>query len=438
MHAQSVSLRAFIDAQPFIDTHSHVCGFDCGAPLDDKAGFSLPQILMRDYLLYLTGACGELPVKPGGGEWDVEDAEAHFMALQPLFEEYRGLTTYAALREGIRALHPFVEEDITPANWAAINASIVHAYRTYGERAWQRKAAAKAGVVRQNQMAVLNYVTDHWGELPAAEREAQREFLMPSLIIDGLCFTGFPRHAEFRQRAMEIVGVQPKTYQDYLAFCGKALDAYIAHTGSGRSVKLLAAYARSLFFAEDVPDSLAAQLYASGPETLAGEPLRQLQDNVFWKLLQMVVDRDLPMIVHTGYSTPSALGDPEHLSNVARRFRTLKIDLAHSGWPNEGGALLMARTYRGVYFNLCWTPLMSYELGRHILSTAIDMTPRNKLLVGTDCGTVECMVGAVRLIRRVLGDVLEEKMRLGQFGLDVAQSYARAILYENPKAFYGL
>lgn len=203
-------------------------------------------------------------------------------------------------------------------------------------------------------------------------------------------------------------------------------------------MKLLAAYARSLYFAQDVPESRARELYAQDPETLTGEPLRELQDHLFWKLMEMVAARGLPLIVHTGYSYPTRLGDPEHLMNLAQRHRSLKIDLAHSGWPNEGGALLMARTYRGCYFNLCWTPLMSYELGRHILSVAIDMTPRNKILIGTDCGTVECMVGAVRLLRRLLGDVLEEKMRIGQFGLEVAKSYARAILYDNPREFYGL
>ena len=432
-------LRAFIDAQPMIDTHSHVCGFDDGPPLDDKFGYSLPQILMRDYLLYLTSSCSDLPVKPRGEtDWSIDDAEAHFLALQPLLEQYRGLTTYAALREGIRELHPFEGEDITSANWRGINESIVNAYRTWGERAWLRKAAKQVGIEQQNQMVVLNYVTESWGELPAEEREAQKHFLMPSLILDGLFYTGFPRHKETRRKAMEIVGLQPTTYDEHLAFCEKVLDTFIAHTGTGRTVKLLAAYARSLFFAQDVPEGRARELYAQDPETLTSEPLRELQDNLFWKLMGMVVDRNLPLIVHTGYSYPTKFGDPEHLVNLAQTHRSLKIDLAHSGWPNEGGALLLARTYRGCYFNLCWTPLMSYELGRHIMSVAIDMIPRNKILVGTDCGTVECMVGTARLLRRVLGDVLEEKMRLGQFGLDVAKSYARAILYDNPIEFYGV
>jgi hypothetical protein len=34
--------------------------------------------------------------------------------------------------------------------------------------------------------------------------------------------------------------------------------------------------------------------------------------------------------------------------------------------------------------------------------------------------------------------VLEEKLRLGQFGMEVAKSYAHAILYQNAREFYRL
>jgi|GEM_PF-1151596 len=428
-------LRAFIEAQPMIDTHSHVAGFDFGTPLDDKQGFSLPQILMRDYLLYLAGACGELPAKPGGGEWTIDDAEEHFLALQPLLAEYRGLTTYAVLREGIRELHPFNEPDITPANWREINDSIVAAYRAHGERAWLRRVAQKAGIVKQTQMTAFSYPTTFWDSLPAEEREAEKNLLMPSLILDGLLHAGWPAHRDAREQAYDIVGMWPKTYQEHLAFCEAVLDAFVSH--GGVSVKILAAYSRSLRF-EEVPDETAAAHFAKGPETLAGAPLRELQDNLCHKILAMAVERGLPLIVHTGYSIPSSQGDPENLLNLAAKFRKLKIDLAHSGWPRHGQALLMARTYRNCYFNLCWTPVLSEELGRRILGEAIDSTPRNKILLGTDCGTVEAMLGTVRLLRRVLFEVLREKMSAGQFDLPVAKSYARAILYDNPREFYGL
>jgi hypothetical protein len=73
-----------------------------------------------------------------------------------------------------------------------------------------------------------------------------------------------------------------------------------------------------------------------------------------------------------------------------------------------------------------------------VLSEALDMLPADKILIGTDTGTAEAFLGAVRLIRSLLTEVLEEKVRGGQFGIDVAKRVACAILLDNPLAFYGM
>lgn len=438
-------LRDYVDTLPFIDTHSHAAGFDTGTPVDDRAGKSLPQLILNDYLLYLAGSTGVVPAPPDGQrEWSVADAEAHFKALLPLIDNYRALTTWRVLREGIRALHPFREDDITLDNWAKINESIVHAYRTHGERAWLRIAVKKAGVIRQNQMATLPYVTDHWDALAPDERLAQKAFLLPSLILDGYLWSGFASGAPGRKRSMELLGVQPKTYDEYLAFVGKAMDLFKSRGGA--SVKLLINYHRTLHFDESVPDELAATLFARNPESppasLNPAEFKALQDNLCWKMLEMARDRGLPLIVHTGYSWPTSWGDPENMHNLFKgsggsRLRGLNVDICHSGWPHDGGTMIMARTYRNCYFNLCWTPMLSDTLGRQILGTVIDALPKNKILTGTDCGSAESFLGTVMLLRKQLGDVLAHKVEQGSFGVAVARDVAKAILHDNPREFYG-
>ena len=430
-------LKDFINSVPFIDTHSHMAGFDEGSPVDDRGGRSLPQIIANDYLSYLASSCIELPAPPGPGGWRVENAEDHFRALLPLLDVCRGLSTYAALREGIRELHPFEGEDISPDNWEALNDSIVAAYRTHGERAWQRRACERAGVIRQTQMCVLPYVTDHWEALPPEEREAQRRLLLPSLIMDGYLFTGFDAAAPGRERTMEILGMRPATHAEYLDFCNAALDLFKGK--GGRSVKFLTAYHRTLRFGA-CTDADAVPLFAQGPENLPGEKLARLQDNLFVHLVRMARDKGLPAIFHTGYTTPTEWGNPEHLLPLFRdpELRGLKVDVSHSGWPNVGGALIMARAYRGCYFNLCWTPLLSPSLGHRVLSEALDMVPMNKILLGTDCGSAEMFLGTVRLIRSQLFEVLSEKCAQGQFGLKVAKRIASALLKDNAAEFYGL
>lgn len=429
-------LRTYIQTLGFFDTHSHVAGFDEGTPVDDRAGRSLPQIIMNDYLLYLAGSVGGGGHRPGGGVWSADEADDHWRTMAPLLDEYRALSTWAALREGVRALHPFDGPDITDANWRSINDAVLHAYRTHGERAWHRRACAHAGIVKQNQMVTLPYVTDHWDALPSDERAAQRELLLPSLVLDGYLFTGFDSAAPGRRRSMELLGVEPRTHGEYIDFLARVLDLFVERGGA--SVKLLTAYHRPLRF-EEIDDAEAADLFARGPGTLDDDALRRLQDNLCWRLLELAVERGLPLIVHTGYAVPTSFGNPEDLLNILRspRLRGLHVDLSHAGWPRAGGAMILARTFPGAYFNLCWTPLLSPALGRRLLGEAIDMIPRSKILLGTDCGSAESMVGTVALIRDMLADVLAERVDAGAFPLAVARDTARALMERNGPAFYG-
>jgi predicted TIM-barrel fold metal-dependent hydrolase len=286
-------------------------------------------------------------------------------------------------------------------------------------------------------MVELPYVTDHWDALPQAERSAQKRFLLPSLVLDGYLFSGFSASAAGRKRSEELLPARPRTHAGYLDFLGKVLDLFAAR--GGRSVKLMTAYHRTLRF-DPVPDMEARRLFAHGPELLRGEGLHRLQDNLAWHLLEMAAKRSLPLIVHTGYSVPTDRANPEHLVPLltSPRLAGMKVDLSHSGWPNHGAALLMARTYPNCYLNLCWTPVLSRALGRRVLSEALDMLPADKILIGTDTGTAEAFFGAVLLIRSLLIEVLEEKVGTGQFGADTAQRLACAVLLDNPLAFYGI
>ena len=432
------ALSRYIAGLPFFDSHSHLAGFDVGGPVDDRQGRTLAQLLANDYLAYLAGSCCDVPITaqknapPGSGPGD----EAEFRALLPLLAECRALSTYAVIREGLRALHGFRGADITPANWRALNDRIVATYQRHGERGWQREVARRAGVVRQVQICQLPYVLEHWPALPPAERAAQQALLLPALVLDGFAFTGFAQNRAMRERALALVGAAPTTYADYLAFCRTALDRFVA--GGGRAVKLLAAYVRPLAFAP-VPASVAEPLFARGVERLAPDELRQLQDHLVWELLALAVERRLPLLVHTGYAIPTAWGDPELLLPLLQspRLKGLRLGLCHSGWPRHAGAMLMARTYRGCYLDISWNPMLSPASARTILSEALDMVPMNKLMLGTDCGTAESFYGTVQLTRRLVAEVLADKVRAGQFALPVARRAARCLFYGNAAAFFG-
>jgi len=226
-------IAAYVNELPFFDAHSHMAGMDAGAPLDDRRPKTLADILTNDYLAYLSSSCTDQPVAAAKNAKDAapETPEAQRQRLLPLLEACRGLATYAALREGLRDLHGFDGEDIDAGNWDGLDGRIREAYARHGERAWQRQAMRRAGVARQVHICQLPYVADHWDSLPAAERQAQRDLLLPSLVIDGFCFTGLSQNGEMRRRSMAILGVDPKDYVGHLDFCRAALDRFVAAGG---------------------------------------------------------------------------------------------------------------------------------------------------------------------------------------------------------------
>lgn len=430
------SLREHIAALPFVDTHSHMAGGEAGSPADDKGGKNLPQVLMSDHLRYLLEAQGEArDFFETYRQWRPEDAEAQMKVVLPLLDRLRHLTAYAVMRDGLRELYDLDDADVTEDNWRRINERVVLTYRRHGERAWQREAVRRCNVVLQNQMVTLPYVTDHWDALPPDERAAQKRFLLPSLILDGYLFSGFSADEAGRRRSELLVGLKPRTHAEFLSFLDKVLDLFVAK--GGRSAKLMTAYHRTLRF-EPVADLEARRLFARDPEQLRGEGLRRLQDNLCWHLLERCAKRNLPLIVHTGYASPTGWADPEHLLPMltSPRLAGMNFDLSHSGWPNHGKAILLAGAFPHAYFNLCWTPVLSRALGRRLLSEAIDMLPADKILIGTDTATAEAFVGTVWLVRALLTEVLEEKVREGQFSLEVGKRLACSILLDNPLKFY--
>lgn len=428
-------IKTMVDEIPMFDTHEHVAGFDWGIPPDDKGGRSLPQIIFNDYLAYLAGAARHTGPPIGPAQFPIEKAEENWSAGKELLDRLRPLTTYRALRIAFKELYGFEGDDITDENWRELNDKVVRTYKTYGQRRWLAEVLKRANISRIVQFCYLPYVVDHWGELSPEERDLEKGFIRPSLLSDAYAFIGeSEERRRVRQRTFEIVGVKPSSYAEYLEAVAKGVAHFRACGGVG--IKLLAAYNREMAF-ERVPEAEAKTLFERGPENLNAEEHRRLEDNLVWHLLACANESGLAASFHTAYATPTHRGDPSKLLNLITAFPEVSFDLCHAGWVFSEEHAIMARSFRNVYFNFAWTPLLSASVAKRQLSEMVEIIPNNKMMVGLDTGSAESCYGTAVLTRQVLAEVLTEKVAGNAFTLEVAETVARRLLKENAEEALG-
>ncbi|MHB1347768.1 MAG: hypothetical protein ACYCXK_09785, partial [Candidatus Humimicrobiaceae bacterium] len=80
---------------------------------------------------------------------------------------------------------------------------------------------------------------------------------------------------------------------------------------------------------------------------------------------------------------------------------------------------------------------VSFKLYKETLALALETIPLNKIFAfGGDNFIVECTYGSQKIVRRLISEILYEKIKDGYFDFDQAINAAQKILYSNPKSVY--
>ena len=423
------------------DTHEHVAGFDWGFSAADSADAkpyprkSLPHVLMNDMLLYITGSTGYRGPSLSPTDWEVEDAAGYWRALQPVLEELRSTAVYATIREGLKLLYGFEGDEITDDNWEALNQKVMATHEARGAAVWMLETIERAKVRNIIQMAHLPYLIEYWPSVGPALRKRMQAVVKPSLVLEPFFFSGFePDRSKARERTMELLGMHPKNHAEHLAFMHEAVRRH--REAGGAALKFLCAYQRTLFF-DEVPDGEARRLYDKGWKNLSPSELQRLQDNLAWHLVRYAGEFSFPIMLHTGYSLPVSMGNPENLYNLVGRFPKVHFYMCHAGWPHDGALALMARTFANVHFGFCWMIGLSPALARRLMDEMFDLVPANKMLVGMDCGSPENFYGTTVMTRDAVASVLASKVDSGLISRRAATTLAHRFLHDNGLAMFG-
>ena len=168
-----------------------------------------------------------------------------------------------------------------------------------------------------------------------------------------------------------------------------------------------------------------------------------LQDYMFHKLVQLCIEHDLPLEIHTGLHDDNgnylAQSNPVLLTDIFMKYPKARFDIFHCGYPYWEEIGILTKMFPSVHVNMCWTHLGVPSAARRILDTYLEVMPANKIFgFGGDYIFVEGVLPHARLARYNVTKVLADKVDSGYFELEEAKKIADMILRDNAIEFYRL
>ena len=319
-------------------------------------------------------------------------------------------------------------DDINETTWAELSRRINDARSRPG---WYR-------TVLKDKANIDCSLVITWPGEPVA---VDRAFFRAVPILDHYAIPG--TRAELEQLEKEAA-CSIQTLDQLLTAQETMLDAF---TRQGiAAVKIFLAYRRTLRF-DRVSKTEAARVFdriwLSQTQDLAFDDLKPLQDFMTRTLIGRAAERGLPIQIHTGLQEGNGNyldnSNPALLTNVIMEYSDARFDLFHAGYPFTGELAAIAKYFPNVSADLCWVQAISPHVFKRTLHEWIDTIPANKIFAGGgDSNYVEGAYGHCTLARRLVAEVLAERVEQGAMDRAGALWYAGRILRENAREFFPL
>jgi predicted TIM-barrel fold metal-dependent hydrolase len=215
------------------------------------------------------------------------------------------------------------------------------------------------------------------------------------------------------------------------------------------ALKSIAAYRTGLAIQtwsnEEVASAFAAarqEVQEHGSVRLGHKPLL---DTLLHVVFKEAARQELPIQFHTGYGDTDAdmlLANPLNLRAVFEQeeYRAMPIVLLHESYPYTRQGAYLAAVYENAYLDLSYgIPFLGYSEMLEFTRAALDVAPYSKLLYSSDgIGMPELHWLSAHNGRRIIGQVLWERVSNGELDVADAEQAGSAILRENALKLYGL
>jgi len=412
-------LKDGLDAVPAIDTHDHLWPFARLPGLmetDRGRGMTLSGLWRSSYYPQVGPVTDR---RPG------EAFEPWWARAKHDFDNARATGFYRYQLPAFRDLYAVDFDRITDEQAKALDAAIFENYR---DDRWVRKVVAE----RANIELMLN--DPYWGRFDF-QTHYPFEVLVFNVttLLDGFHPSSFKQPSDDPYVFAKAQGLKVEALDDYLV----VLERLFLEAKSKGAVclKTTKAYERTLRF-EDVPKERAAKVFGRPRSGLSPQEVKDFQDFIMWRLVELSAAHELPFQIHTGHGKLQG-SNPMLLLDLIEANPKTKFILFHGGYPwvGETGAILL-RHSRHVWIDSVWLPTISPTMARRALHEWLEVMPSDHILWGADCNHAEGIYGATVATRAVLAEVLAEKVLRGDLLEEHAARIGRQILRENALALF--
>jgi hypothetical protein len=408
------AIRKMVLSEPLFETHTHQNRFDHHDW--GKMGY-------RDLIMY---GVEDLTTSSGQSYHEIEKAHAIFDHWPDVRSTGYGQATELACRV-ITGLA------FTQANASAITRKMQALIQKHGPQGVFRLMYQKANVQWSINDSCWHFVT-------------------PINVIAGEQSLGLMHHALRHDGALvprtcgdlEKIATELQTPIHTLADLDGALEGHTrkAHaTGRLAAIKIGVAYHRDLCFGE----ASSQQAEAAFKAIHDGRPCdpKPLHDYLLHHTIQRAGDLRLPVQIHTGYLSGTSQdfrrSDPTHLIPVLAKYRDVRFDLFHAGWPYCSAMAAIGKSFPNVWLDLCWMWALSPVEAVRVLDEWLGAVPSSKILgFGADTWTPFGMTGYAMQARHGIASTLEQRMARGDCDLATAKHIAANIMHRNACRLYGL
>lgn len=175
---------------------------------------------------------------------------------------------------------------------------------------------------------------------------------------------------------------------------------------------------------------------------LGGGSMKKLRDHLLCRALEISMDHDMPMQIHTGmgdFEVNMPLCRPSFLLDLLRfpAYRACRVLLVHAGFPYHREAAYISNVLPRVYCDISEGIPFAGHAAKDIFTDVMAMAPLNKICYGSDGYVLpELIYSSAKVGKQALGESLDALVDANFLSSADAQEAAGMILAGNARELY--